>query len=74
MEFLPYKQQVLHRFVYVAQPLQGDDSTSGQRSTELPTTLTLEIVSENPAAELSTPKMSCRLGVDAVLDLWVPDR
>jgi len=74
MESLPYKQQVLRRFVYVAQPLQKDGSADGQRSTELSTTLTFEIASENPAAALSTPKVSCRLGMEAGIDLLVPDR
>ncbi|KAF8807505.1 hypothetical protein BYT27DRAFT_7189573 [Phlegmacium glaucopus] len=72
MESLPYKQQVLHRFVYVAQPLQKGRST--ERSTELATTLTLEIVSKNSAAALSTPKVSCRLGMEAGIDLLIPDR
>lgn len=73
MESFPHKKS-LHRFVYVAQPLQGDGSTDGQRSTELSTTLTLEIVSENSAAASSTPKVSCRLGKEATINLLIPDR
>ena len=73
MESLPHKQ-VLHRFIYVAQPLQRDSSTDGQRSTELLTTLTLEIVSENAATVISTPNVSCRLGMEAGIDLLIPDR
>ena len=76
MESLPYKQRVFHRFVYVAQPLQKDYSTDGGQSAELLTTLTLEIASmpENAAAALPTPTGSCRLGMEANMDLLIPDR
>ena len=80
MESLPYKQRVFHRFVYVAQPLHEDCSTDGGRSAQLLSTLTLEIASvsenseENAPAELSTPKGSCRLGMEASMDLLIPDR
>lgn len=75
MESLPYKQHVLHRFVYIAQSVEKNDSTDGQPSAELLTTLTLEIVSENSAMEeSSTPRGSCRLGIEASMDLLIPDR
>lgn len=76
MESLPYKQRAFHRFVYVAHPLHKDRSTDGGQSAELLTTLTLEIASasENAAAALSTPKGSCRLGMEANMDLLIPDR
>lgn len=74
MESSPYKQQILHRFVYVAQPLRKDNSTDGQQSAELLTTLTLEIMSKNSATELSMPKGTCRLGIEANIDLLIPDR
>jgi hypothetical protein len=74
MEPLPYRQHVLHRFVYVAQSVEKNDSTDGQPSAELLTTLTLEIVSENSAVESSTPRGSCLLGVEASMDLLIPDR
>jgi hypothetical protein len=76
MESLPNKQRAFRRFIYVAHPLPRDCSTDGGRSTELLTTLTLEIasVSENSAAALSTPKESCRLGIEASMDLLIPDR
>lgn len=79
MESHPYKR-VFHRFVYVAHPLHRDCSTDGERSAELLTTLTLEIasVSENPtknaAPALSTPERSCQLGMEASMDLLIPDR
>ena len=76
MESVPYKQQAFHRFVYVAQSLHKDGcSTDGGRSAELLTTLTLEIASEseNSAAPLSTPRGSCRLGMEASMDLLIPD-
>jgi hypothetical protein len=76
MESLPFKQRVFHRFVYVAQPLHKDCSTNEGRSTELLSTLTLDIapVSENSAEPLSTPKESCRLAMEASMDLLIPDR
>ena len=80
MESLPHNQRVFHRFVYVAHPLHRDCSTDAERSAELLSTLTLEIASvsessaENAAAALSTPKGSCRLGMEASMDLLIPDR
>lgn len=76
MESLPYKQRVFHRFVYVEHPLHKDCSTDEGRPAELLSTLTLEIasVSAENAAELSTPKGSCQLGMEASMDLLIPDR
>ena len=79
MESLPYKQRVFHRFVYVAHPLHKDYSADEGRSAELLPTLTLEIASESEnstesmVATLLTPP-SCRLGMEASLDLLIPDR
>ena len=80
MESLPYKQRVFRRFVYVAHPSHNDYSTDEGRSAELLPTLTLEIASvseksaEIEAAALSTPESSCRLGMEASIDLLIPDR
>lgn len=76
MESLPFKQRVFRRFVYVAQPLYQDCPTNAGRSAEMLSTLTLEIapVSENSAAAFSTPKGSCRLAMEASMDLLIPDR
>ena len=76
MESLPHEQHVFHRFVYVEQSLHQDGcSIDGERSAELLTTLTLETASvpENSAAALSTPKGSCRLSMEANMDLLIPD-
>ena len=74
MKSLPRRQQAFYRFVYVGQPLQGHSPTDGKQSTEPSTTLTLEILSEDSTPSLSTPKASCRVGVEAGINLSIPDR